>query len=128
MRKITIATWKKNFRPYWSPNLPHSGVETVAASNCRRSDPTIWAPPAPRSPTIVRRVETIVWSRRGEQHPEHQCPDDHENRQMGQVWQCLAGAHVSGGAVGRGPGDVELVTLTSSSFLQMSGLPRSVGR
>ena len=26
---MTIAAWKKNFRPYWSPSFPHSGVETV---------------------------------------------------------------------------------------------------
>ena len=31
-RKMTIAAWKKNFRPYWSPSLPHSGVDTVVAS------------------------------------------------------------------------------------------------
>ena len=31
-RKITIAAWKKIFRPYWSPSLPHSGVDTVVAS------------------------------------------------------------------------------------------------
>jgi hypothetical protein len=31
-RKITIEAWKKIFRPYWSPSLPHSGVETVVAS------------------------------------------------------------------------------------------------
>ena len=32
IRKMTIAAWKKIFRPYWSPSLPHSGVDTVAAS------------------------------------------------------------------------------------------------
>ena len=31
-RKITIAAWKNTFRPYWSPSLPHSGVDTVVAS------------------------------------------------------------------------------------------------
>ncbi len=31
-RKMTIAAWKKIFRPYWSPSLPHSGVDTVVAS------------------------------------------------------------------------------------------------
>ena len=30
-RKITIAAWKKTLRPYWSPSLPHSGVEAVEA-------------------------------------------------------------------------------------------------
>ena len=32
IRKITIAAWKNIFRPYWSPSLPHSGVDTVVAS------------------------------------------------------------------------------------------------
>ena len=31
-RKMMIAAWKNTLRPYWSPSLPHSGVETVAAS------------------------------------------------------------------------------------------------
>ena len=30
--KITIAAWKKVLRPYWSPNFPHSGVDTVEES------------------------------------------------------------------------------------------------
>ncbi len=29
--KITIDAWKKIFLPYWSPSLPHSGVDTVDA-------------------------------------------------------------------------------------------------
>ena len=32
IRKMTIAAWKKIFRPYWSPSLPQSGVDTVGAS------------------------------------------------------------------------------------------------
>ena len=32
IRKITIAAWKNTFRPYMSPSLPHSGVDTVEAS------------------------------------------------------------------------------------------------
>ena len=32
IRKITIAAWKKDLRPYRSPSLPHRGVETVDAS------------------------------------------------------------------------------------------------
>ncbi len=31
-RKITMEAWKKTFRPYMSPSLPHSGVAAVAAS------------------------------------------------------------------------------------------------
>ena len=30
--KMTMEAWKKVLRPYWSPNFPHSGVETVDAS------------------------------------------------------------------------------------------------
>ena len=30
--KMTIAAWKKILRPYWSPSLPQSGVDTVVAS------------------------------------------------------------------------------------------------
>jgi hypothetical protein len=32
MRKMTMDAWKKIFLPYWSPSLPHSGVDTVVAS------------------------------------------------------------------------------------------------
>ncbi len=32
IRKITIEAWKNTFRPYMSPSLPHSGVDTVEAS------------------------------------------------------------------------------------------------
>ena len=31
-RKMPMAAWKKNFRPYWSPSFPHSGVDAVEAS------------------------------------------------------------------------------------------------
>jgi len=31
-RKMTIAASKKTLRPYRSPSLPHSGVDTVEAS------------------------------------------------------------------------------------------------
>ncbi len=31
-RKMTIEAWKKTLRPYWSPSLPHRGVDTVAAN------------------------------------------------------------------------------------------------
>ena len=27
--KMTMEAWKKVLRPYWSPNFPHRGVETV---------------------------------------------------------------------------------------------------
>lgn len=31
-RKITMDTWKNVLRPYMSPSLPHSGVDTVDVS------------------------------------------------------------------------------------------------
>ena len=59
-RKITIAAWKKTFRPYWSPSLPHSGVDTVVASRYAVMTQAICEPPL-RSPTIVgRAVDTMV--------------------------------------------------------------------
>ena len=61
-RKITIAAWKKIFRPYWSPSLPHSGVETVVASRYAVITQAMCEPPL-RSPTMVgSAVDTIVWS------------------------------------------------------------------
>ena len=32
IRKMTMEAWKNCFRPYMSPSLPHSGVDTVDAS------------------------------------------------------------------------------------------------
>ena len=32
IRKITIEAWNSVLRPYWSPSLPHSGVDAVVAS------------------------------------------------------------------------------------------------
>ena len=29
--KMTMAAWKKNLRPNWSPSFPHKGVDTVEA-------------------------------------------------------------------------------------------------
>jgi hypothetical protein len=62
-RKITIAAWKKIFRPYRSPSFPQSGVETVEAS---RYAVTIQESldRLCRSPAMVgSAVATIVWSR-----------------------------------------------------------------
>jgi hypothetical protein len=58
--KITIDAWKKIFRPYWSPSLPHSGVDTVEESRYAVTTHARCDPPC-RSPTIVgSAVETIV--------------------------------------------------------------------
>ena len=60
IRKITIAAWKKIFRPYWSPSLPHSGVDTVVASRYAVMTQAMCEPPL-RSPTMVgSAVETMV--------------------------------------------------------------------
>ena len=62
IRKITIAAWNSRLRPYWSPSLPHTGVEVVVASRYAVITQDRWFSP-PRSPTIVgRAVDTMVWS------------------------------------------------------------------
>jgi hypothetical protein len=61
-RNTTIATWNISFRPYWSPSLPYSGVDTVCASRYAVTTQDRWLSP-PSSPTIVgSAVATIVWS------------------------------------------------------------------
>ena len=62
IRKITIDAWNSRLRPYWSPSLPHSGVEAVVASRYAVITQEMWFSP-PRSPTIVgSAVDTMVWS------------------------------------------------------------------
>jgi hypothetical protein len=51
-RKMTMAAWKNRLRPYWSPSLPHSGVETVDDSRYAVTTHVRWDAPC-RSPTIV---------------------------------------------------------------------------
>ena len=73
-RKMTIAAWKKIFRPYWSPSLPHSGVDTVVASRYAVMTQAMWEPPL-RSPTIVgSAVDTIVWSSAASSMPSMSAP------------------------------------------------------
>ena len=74
IRKITIAAWKKIFRPYWSPSLPHSGVDTVVASRYAVITQAMCDPPL-RSPTIVgSAVDTMVWSRAASSMPSISAP------------------------------------------------------
>ena len=55
-----MAAEKKFFRPYWSPSLPQSGVETVDANRYAVTTQVRWDAPC-RSPTMVgNAVETIV--------------------------------------------------------------------
>ena len=55
-----IDAWKKLLRPYWSPSLPQSGVETVAASRYATTTQARCEASC-RSATIVgSAVETIV--------------------------------------------------------------------
>ncbi len=71
---MTIAAWKKPLRPYWSPSLPHSGVEAVEASRYDVTTHDRWLSPW-RSATIVgRAVETIVWSRAASSSPSSSAP------------------------------------------------------
>src|ERR1035437_8966673 len=73
-RKITIEAWKKIFRPYWSPSLPHNGVEPVVASRWAVITQAMCEPPF-RSPTIVgSAVETIVWSSAASDIPSIRAP------------------------------------------------------
>ena len=79
IRKMTIAAWKKIFRPYWSPSLPHSGVDTVEASRYAVMTQAMCEPPL-RSPTIVgSAVDTIVWSSAASSMPQHERADDEQD-------------------------------------------------
>ncbi len=74
IRKITMAAWKKIFRPYWSPSLPHSGVDTVVASRYAVITQAMCDPPR-RSPTIVgSAVDTMVWSSAASSMPSIRAP------------------------------------------------------
>ena len=74
IRKMTIAAWKNTFLPYWSPSLPHSGVDTVVASKYAVMTHAMCEPPL-RSPTIVgSAVDTIVWSSAASSMPHMSAP------------------------------------------------------
>ena len=74
IKKMTIAAWKKIFRPYWSPSLPHRGVDTVVASRYAVITQAMCEPPL-RSPTIVgNAVDTMVWSRAASSMPSMSAP------------------------------------------------------
>ena len=68
-RKMMIAAWKNPLRPYWSPSLPHNGVEAVDESRYAVTTHERWVSSC-RSATIVgRAVETIVWSSAARRSP-----------------------------------------------------------
>ena len=74
IRKITIEAWKNRFRPYMSPSLPHSGVDTVEASRYAVTTQDRWDSPC-RSPTMVgSAVATIVWSSAASSMPSSRAP------------------------------------------------------
>ena len=74
IRKMTIAAWKNTLRPYMSPSLPHSGVDTVVASRYEVMTQAMCEPPL-RSPTIVgSAVDTIVWSSAARNMPHMSAP------------------------------------------------------
>ncbi len=73
-RKITIEAWKNVFRPYMSPSLPHSGVDTVEASRYAVMTQDRCDSPC-RSPAMVgSAVATIVWSRAASSMPSSSAP------------------------------------------------------
>src|SRR5215468_1666566 len=74
MRKMTIEASKNVLRPYRSPSLPHSGVDTVDASRYAVTTQDRWDSPC-RSPAIVgSAVATIVWSSAASSIPSSSAP------------------------------------------------------
>ena len=74
IRKMTIAAWKNVLRPYRSPSLPHSGVDTVDASRYAVTTQDRCDSPC-RSPAIVgSAVATIVWSSAASSIPSSSAP------------------------------------------------------
>ena len=80
--KITIDAWKKVLRPYWSPSLPHRGVDTVEASRYAVTTHARWEPPC-RSPTMVgSAVDTMVWSSAARSMPSSSAPRITQRRRL----------------------------------------------
>src|SRR5262245_60760259 len=74
IKKMTIEAWKNVLRPYRSPSLPHSGVDTVDASRYAVTTQDRWDSPC-RSPAIVgSAVATIVWSSAASSIPSSSAP------------------------------------------------------
>src|SRR5262249_39904635 len=74
IRKMTIEAWKNALRPYRSPSLPHSGVDTVDASRYAVTTQDRCDNPC-RSPAIVgSAVATIVWSSAASSIPSSSAP------------------------------------------------------
>ena len=78
-----MADWKKVLRPYWSPSLPHSGVDTVEANRYAVTTQVRWDAPC-RSPTMVgRAVDTMVWSSAARNMPSSSAPMMMSTRRRG---------------------------------------------
>src|SRR6516225_1542256 len=74
IRKMTIEASKNVLRPYRSPSLPHSGVDTVDASRYAVTTQDRCDSPC-RSPAIVgSAVATIVWSSAASSSPSSSAP------------------------------------------------------
>ena len=100
IRKITMAAWKKIFRPYWSPSLPHNGVDTVVASRYAVITQAMCDPPL-RSPTIVgSAVDTMVWSSAASSMPSIRAPMIRKIRRWLSPVIALPGASGIGGGGG----------------------------
>ncbi len=95
IRKMTIAAWKKILRPYWSPSLPHSGVDAVEARMYAVTTQEMCDRPC-RSPAMVgSAVATMVWSSAASSRPSSSAPMITSSRR----WPIL-GAPPSAGALG----------------------------
>ena len=74
IRKMMIAAWKKILRPYWSPSLPHSGVDAVEARMYAVTTQEMCDRPC-RSPAMVgSAVATMVWSSAASSRPSSSAP------------------------------------------------------
>src|SRR5215470_12908021 len=74
IRKMTIEASKNVLRPYRSPSLPHSGVDTVDASRYAVTTQDRCDSPC-RSPAMVgSAVATIVWSSAASSIPSSSAP------------------------------------------------------
>src|SRR3984957_18788712 len=80
--KMTMAAWKKNLRPNWSPSFPHNGVDTVEARRYAVTTHARCDPPW-RSPTMVgSAVETMVWSSAASNMPSRRAPRMNHRRRL----------------------------------------------
>ncbi len=85
LRKTTIAAWKKNFRPYWSPSFPHKRRGDRGGEQVGDDDPgeVRGAVEIGDDRRERRRHDRLVEG--GQEHAEHERPDDDEHTAMAEV-------------------------------------------